>query len=138
MSSNMNSEKDGGALPAPRLQFRWVPCEKPGFDWTCVYELVLPLREYDIRREREDGDVAELALEIAKTNVGTLNKCPNDSPYRDGAHARWDNEALGGHLPIIVIDPLGRPFVERERADGGMCMVPFVAISSTDRDWETC
>lgn len=98
-------------MPCPRLEFRW---EKTGDDWTSrtvTYALVIPLQEHDIRREDEDGNKvrSELALEIGKTNCSGGNGHPPihegevDTPYRDHAHAVWDREAMGGHLPIVAI-----------------------------------
>lgn len=106
------------ALPAPRLQFRWAPFEGDSrYGWACHYELVLPLREHDIRREVwEDGEQAGERSELV-LNVGGVTKrggseapCLDlhgrrcfDTPFRDGVHAGWDSLALGG-LPIFVID----------------------------------
>ncbi|MFG1376120.1 hypothetical protein [Xanthobacter autotrophicus] len=134
----MSESKQVPHLPAPRLQFRWVPNEHADYEWIVFYELVLPLGKYDCRREGPKGASGELALEIGKTLRGSSQTCPNDKPYRDGTHANWDNEALGGHLPIIVIDPQGRAFVEefyREADDpSGWTprgrMVPFVAADA--------
>jgi len=116
------------ALPAPRLQLRWSEANDndPHYQWHCHYELVLPLREHDIRREVYDddgmqtGEVAELVVplkpptrrsgggEPCRAQDGT-HYC--DAPYRDGAHAKWDAAALGG-LPVYVLDPEGRAFVK--------------------------
>lgn len=120
-------------LPAPRLQLRWEGGE-PGEtfqtrdgpvterEWRCVYELVMPLREHDIRREvwkdgEEVGRQAELVIKMSEgfTRVRTTRTpCKGDdgrhfadTPYRDGAHARWDAAQLGG-LPIYVIAPDGQ------------------------------
>lgn len=98
-------------LPAPRLQLRWrKPTTKEknrkshlGCDLTCVYELIIPLGEGDIRRRKKK---AEMALEIGRTFVGTTCDNPDYSPFRDGAHAQWDGLALG-KLPIFVISPDG-------------------------------
>ena len=101
-------------LPLPRLQFRW---EKDGDTWEsriCHYELILPLREHDIRREREYDDNGNLIKElpyltipISSTKVSggihkehmTINK--HSTPFRDGAHAIWDNEVL--KMPIWIV-----------------------------------
>lgn len=104
-------------LPAPRLQLRYrKPTDDEMIgrspDWVCVYELILPLREHDIRREREDiGDQDFMALEISKTFVGTTRTPCNETPFRDGAHAKWDSEVLG-RLPIYAIDPDGTPHLQ--------------------------
>ncbi len=112
-------------LPAPRLQLRWATPSKKDQDdfgfvqasnpepgehrrWICHYEIVLPLREHDIRREDADGQNvrSELAILINRSSRGTTETCPKDTPYRDGAHAKWDSGVLGG-LPVYVIDPDG-------------------------------
>ena len=118
----------GLSLPAPRLQLRWVEAEpnNDGFDWACHYELVLPLRKHDIRREVYDDDgvmtgkVSELVapLDGPSRRGGGGTPCEArdgtryfDPPFRDGAHAKWDSEALGG-LPIYVIAPDGTAFAQ--------------------------
>lgn len=107
-------------LPLPRLELRW---SKPRFNpktmredtWTnrtCTYSLVLPISEKDIRSNTKDkiGVLKSKTIVISKTNVsGGCNPYPVkedgsiDIPYRDGVHIEWDNESLGGHLPMIVI-----------------------------------
>lgn len=116
------------SLPAPRLQLRWAEADDGDkhYQWHCHYELVLPLREHDIRREVYDaegvqtGEVSELVVplkpptrrgsgcEPCRAQDGT-SYC--DAPYRDGAHAGWDAAALGG-LPVYVIDVQGVPFLK--------------------------
>lgn len=109
-------------LPAPRLQLRWATNpDEPG--WICYYELVLPLREFDLRREVYDDkderlpDITEMPL-LIRTTTRTGNGTPctarngdrySDPPFRDSAHAMWDSEALGG-MPIFVIAPDGVAF----------------------------
>jgi hypothetical protein len=123
-------EHEGIAQPqtlpaAPRLQLRWIPyTDEPGpfqFNWQCIYELVLPLQEHDIRREvyedgQEVGERSEIALEIGRTNCdredGGPCILPNgalyfDAPFRDGSRALWDSKALGG-LPIYAVSADGR------------------------------
>lgn len=100
-------------LPCPRFEFRW---SKIGETWEhreCVYSLVFPLREHDIRREDEDGNEVrdEWTCEIGRTKVtGGRGNPPIgsdgeiDVPFRDGAHVWWDGDALGlGRLPIIAV-----------------------------------
>lgn len=104
------SEPMAGKIPCPRLEFRW---KQTGQDWTirvCEYSLVIPLREFDIRREREDQpEVTELALLIGTTKCGGGKGTPPvtngevDTPFRDHAHAHWDCESLGGHIPIVAV-----------------------------------
>lgn len=97
-------------LPSPRFELRW---NKTGEDWKdseCVYSFVFPLGEYDIRRGDEEPKRDEIALEIGKTKCnGGDGKRPIESdgkvrtPYRDGAHAHWDQQAIGTHIPIIAV-----------------------------------
>lgn len=102
--------------PAPRLQLRWAPATQEERDdhphlpvitevhpryryWACHYELVLPLREGDIRRGRKgdpNGDV--LIIPLGKTVCGGSRE-PGGPPYRDGNHAQWDRTLLG-NLPV--------------------------------------
>lgn len=107
-------------LPAPRLQLRWrKPTAKErkrsylGCDWTCVYELVLPLDEHDIRWTRRRP---ELVKEMGRTFVGTT-RIPDatEAPFRDGAHASWDSKALGG-IPIYIIGADGSAALKLDRS----------------------
>lgn len=97
-------------LPTPRFEFVW---EKEGDDWfksICTYNLVLPFRDCDCRRETEDGMLQENVIELGVTKVtGGTGEPPIymgtnvETPYRDGSHARWDCHALGGDIPIFAI-----------------------------------
>ncbi len=113
-----------GKLPAPRLQLRWAQhTGQHRYEWECHYELVLPLRGTDIRRDvwkdgEEVGEVEELAVPIKEPTLRGSNGTPCtaqdgtrycDTPYRDGAHARWDAEVLG-NPPIFCIAPDGAAF----------------------------
>lgn len=123
------------ALPAPRLQLRWAASTlRPGYNWECHYELVLPLDEFDVRAEREteDGEplpkLQELVIPIKGPSLRGSDRVPcqdigggarfYDAPYRDGAHAMWDAKLIG-NPPIFVIAPDGMAFAkpdeERER-----------------------
>ena len=104
--------------PAPRLELRW---RKPTHDeWfnshigaslACDYGLVLPVDKSDIRSNERDGDGCEIigamteVFYVFGTSLrgGDSAPLPGDAPYRDGAHAKWDAEKLGG-LPIFVCD----------------------------------
>lgn len=118
-------------LPAPRLQLRWDKAEpnERGYSWACNYELVMPLGEHDIRREvyDESGEVTSevdqfiVAMKEPTTrgSVATPTVCPDgtrfyDDPFRDGSHALWDAQKLGG-LPIYVIGLDGMAFERPER-----------------------
>jgi hypothetical protein len=126
---------DKDNLPAPRLQLRWAPSTiKPGYNWECHYELVLPLDKYDIRAtrygddgEEEIGAFKELVVPIKTPSLreSTNTPCGNegsmryyDSPFRDGAHAYWDAKHLG-NPPIFVIAPDGMAFPRPDRESGG-------------------
>lgn len=114
-------------LPSPRLQLRWTAAEpnENGCQWACHYELVLPLKADDIRRERgslRDGtalpDLTELVIPVTEPTLRDSDVTPCqwrdgsrycDFPFRNGCHARWDSAALGG-LPVYVIAPDGVSF----------------------------
>jgi hypothetical protein len=108
------------------MQLRWeeAPENDGGWDWQCLYELVLPLRPGDIRREKfdDDGNVIERQSELVvsmgpplmrgsteRPTFSALGERYADTPYRNGAHALWDSAHLGD-LPIFVIGPDGRVF----------------------------
>lgn len=118
-------------MPVPRLELRWIDLEKPHVDHheytvECVYSLVLPLGEYDIRRERCTPDGTELpkvdtlSVELGRTRA-TGNAAKRywpkddaiDTPYRDGAHAFWDSKHLGG-LPVYAV-VAGRAMLAQSR-----------------------
>ena len=114
-----------GRLPAPRLQLRWTAADVPeDGEWLCHYELVIPLGKDDIRREIYDheGDLVGKTNEsrvtlkepTSRSGGGIPCTAPDgtrycDAPFRDGAHAQWDSEAMGG-FPIFVIAPDGSAF----------------------------
>lgn len=99
--------------PMPRLEFRWrtepkdqneTDIKDRSFDPQtlrfCDYGLVMPLRELDIRAEVDGkhGVKDHMFHVFSTTAVSGGAPMPGDVPFRDGAHAKWDNEALGGHL----------------------------------------
>lgn len=92
------------SLPSPRLQLRWASANAP-HKWQCLYELVLPLGQYDIRRGNADNP--EMRILISTTDA-TSRAAPDAdaTPFRDNAHSEWDAKALGG-LPVYVIAPDG-------------------------------
>lgn len=108
-------------LPCPRLELRWTkhhnPKEETGGEsgWyhrQCVYSLVIPLRDLDLRRENSEGKQVrkELKLVIRTTNVsGGVSYLPPihegvvDTPFRDGAHIQWDHAALGYNIPMVAV-----------------------------------
>lgn len=95
----------------PRLEFKWV---KTGADWRereCIYFLVLPLGEHDMRREDEHGNKIhdENYVELGRTSVNGGRATPPvwedgtvETTFRDGAHAQWDSLALG-NIPIFAV-----------------------------------
>ena len=100
-------------MPCPRLELRWERISESDeigqYNWRCVYSLVIPLGEHDIRSTDVEGKPREKALEIGVTRSNISNGYSPvrdgkvDTPFRDGAHAQWDNESLGGHLPIVAV-----------------------------------
>lgn len=96
-------------LPMPRLELRWDADDAPPPDGypvgtrACRYLLVMPLDQWDIRREDENGeqvrDAFETELRCTVRSFGNpqlvwLESNSVDTPYRDGAHARWDSHVL--------------------------------------------
>ncbi len=96
-------------MPCPRLEFRWIKEGESWYERECVYGLVLPLGKYDIRHTDPEDHPTEKVLEIGRTKVTGGNGQPPiydgkvDTPFRDGAHAQWDCDALGGHIPIVAV-----------------------------------
>lgn len=98
-------------MKCPRLELRWDKVD--GNDKECAYNLVIPLTEYDIRREDSDGKKVRdcLTVEMGRTQSsggspvifdGDKNNPPFiRTPFRDGAHIRWDGKVL--NLPIYVV-----------------------------------
>jgi hypothetical protein len=112
---------DGGLIPeaemrVPRLELRWYAIDKDWATAECEYSLVLPLLANDVRRDSEGEhgepiklDVLTVPIEVTRVSDGG---CPLDktqpegqqiaSPFRSGAHAKWDAQALKG-LPVYVV-----------------------------------
>ena len=119
------------SLPAPRLQLRWEQNtgeNRREYEWLCHYELVILVDEYDVRREiYENGRELlkklprECAISMKGPSLrGSSSKFPPctsgdgkqryvDTPFRDGAHAKWDAIQLG-NPPSFVIAPDGMAF----------------------------
>lgn len=94
-----------GPLPAPRIQFRWARGHEKATDfmpWHCTYELVIPLQETDIRRGDDEPKRDELVVTLGGGTLSSSGSC--FPPFRDGAHAHWDMDALGVVLPVLVHD----------------------------------
>ncbi len=106
---NKSATDHAVVMPCPRLEFRWVKESESWYERECVYSLVIPLRELDIRSTDVEGTPRELSLEIGRTRVtGGSGEAPIhegkvDTPFRDHSHAIWDREALGNHLPIVAV-----------------------------------
>jgi len=99
-------------MPCPRLELEWRKTDDNWYKRECIYSLVLPLREYDVRRENEYGETVrtEIKVELGRTSVSGGNGNPPileddtvDMPYRDGAHAFFDQEALGSQIPVVAV-----------------------------------
>jgi hypothetical protein len=119
-------------LPAPRLQLRWVVSTDPRWNWMCHYELVIPLDKYDIRAEQEGPrggrrpNLTELVIPVKEPSCRNSTSTPCeaqdgsrycDTPYRDGAHAKWDAKHIG-NPPIYAIGIDGAAFkYEEKRVD---------------------
>jgi hypothetical protein len=107
-------------LPSPRLQFVWMFNPDEGMEYACRYELVFDLKEGDGRGKYDE--LTECVVTLGVTRRG--GACPwdnqigleSETPFRDGAHARWDSATFGG-LPVYVIAPDGRA-VKSARHDG--------------------
>lgn len=75
----------------------------------CMYWLVLELKPEDIRAEGEDGTLGvsrERYIPMGETQSSGSDRRPVwdgkvSTPFRDGAHARWDAISLG--LPDLPI-----------------------------------
>lgn len=105
--------------PLPRLEMRWRKDPKDDNEreklrnsflpetWFCDYGLVMPLNEHDIRRTPEIGVTRDTIFHLFSTTmVSGGDPWPGQVPYRDGAHAKWDAQALN-NLPIWVLTPDG-------------------------------
>lgn len=95
-------------LPAPRLELRWTDERKDGgqYERQCNYNLVLPLREHDIRREEGSHEfVVNLGQTRSRSGRPAIRaEGEIHVPFRDGAHIQFDREALNPQLPMFVID----------------------------------
>lgn len=114
-------------LPTPRMQLRWEHID--GQDWMCSYEMVISLRDGDVRREiwkngrelRRKGPgwkVIKMGEPTKRNSSSRFPPCTSgdgkrryaDAPWRDGVHARIDAEQLG-MIPVYVIAPDGVAFL---------------------------
>lgn len=91
-------------LPAPRLQITWKASK--GKMFKAVYELVMPLRDADIRHTKAGADgLMHVPMSVGNSSdtfvgnpafSGTIRE-----PTIDGIHARWDSIALS--LPVYIV-----------------------------------
>lgn len=101
-------------LPTPRLELRWREATEKEvlgrsifLSHACDYGLVIPVERTDVRSNLQHPDGTEdigALYEVFYSFSTTLSSEPiNDfhAPYRDGTHATWDADKLGG-LPIYV------------------------------------
>lgn len=72
-----------------RLELRWEATSNKDWNWFCCYELVIPTLEGDILRARLGGTKVGGSRPPVRED-GTV-----DTPFRDGAHAKWDGKTLG-------------------------------------------
>lgn len=103
-------------MKTPYLRLRWE--EETIDSYLCHYELIIPLDKNDIRREIwENGEMIRKRsfLTVAMNADGPVRRTGGgvpciiensgyfyDAPYRDGAHAKWDSDKLGG-IPVRVM-----------------------------------
>tara|TARA_B100000745_G_scaffold300065_1_gene252600 strand:- start:195 stop:755 length:561 start_codon:yes stop_codon:yes gene_type:complete len=133
-TSPMQSKSD---LPCPRFQFRWVR-ENTVFgetlpsmfrdadsEMSCYYELVIPREDHDIRGEdrevvslSEINEPHELIIPLDHTITSYDNESPRDfdqlTPFRSGAHAKWDRKNMGVDWPTYIISPDNTAHLLRE------------------------
>lgn len=97
-------------MKCPRLELRWDKID--GVEKECAYNLVLPLRDLDIRREDGEGnrvrDCKTVELGRTRCSGGPARFDENrpdglqiETPFRDTAHICWDAEVL--NLPKYAV-----------------------------------
>ena len=91
-AGSSGGQVDAGVMPCPRIELKWF---KTGDTW----------------REDKDGNVVhnENYIEVNRTRVTGGRQTPPiwedgevETPFRDGAHAKWDSGALGG-IPVFSV-----------------------------------
>ena len=105
-ANNIIAEKD---LPMPRLELRWLKGKND--DWyekICEYSLILPVEDFDIRDEEKNNGFLKVSLGGTTSTGGSADAPPIhilgqsiNTPFRDGAHIRWDGKNL--RLPMFVV-----------------------------------
>lgn len=109
-------KKGRSGAPLPRLQFRWAMDPNRSYSWLCYYEFCWELKAEDIRNEWGHGEARAI---LGCTRVGSddppwRRSLETATPFRDGAHAKWDAPAFGGP-PVYVVDPHGNFAKVREQ-----------------------
>jgi hypothetical protein len=109
--------------PCPRIDLKWryVTDEEleagHGIDakWACDFGLTMPVQRNDIRSNvyDEENDVemigckSEIFHKFGTTfRGGGLTPKGHDVPFRDGVHAKYDADVLGG-LEVWITDLYG-------------------------------
>lgn len=111
-------------LPLPRIQMTWLrgdrtPDDAGRYTWFCRYDLIVPIADLDIRNDGHKSGMAVAPLGLTRTGYGR-DRTPVeesgrlDTPFRDGAHAKWDAIRLGWPAFVVYgdiaerIDPYSR------------------------------
>lgn len=108
----MNKQNEEATLPCPRFELEWIKVDESWATRECIYSIVIPLGEYDARRGNKSGEEvrSEVKAEIGRTRVTSFRGMAPihdngevDTPFRDGAHAKFDRDALGVDFPIVAV-----------------------------------
>jgi hypothetical protein len=114
-----------------RLELVWT--QNDADNWTCNYDLVIPLQEVDCRgtfdhkanKRPKSHRIAWLdsdncrRLPMGRTLVGTSHSPKWDSetlyiPFRDGAHIQWDHKETGLRMFIRWGDEARELIIDKE------------------------
>lgn len=92
-------------LPVPRLHLVWGPETNNGvrYESVCHYLIVFRVDQYDIRNlgtEWNPYTAAELGRTRCEGGKSYWDR-ELETPYREGAHAKWDSKTFGG-LSVFV------------------------------------
>lgn len=97
--------------PCPRLELEWFKVSGSWHKRECIYSLVIPLEDGDIRALDKNGEIenSELKIKIGETHstssspdAPVWNDGEVQAPFRDGAHAHLDSKHLG-NIPIVLV-----------------------------------
>lgn len=75
------------------LELRWTQTGGSEWSWYCSYDLVVPVIEGGLIRAQLGG--TRVGGERSPIRTDEAGMISVDTPFRDGAHALWDAEALG-------------------------------------------